>query len=115
MTMLNDSAGELQSIAHPLRTKLHQYIEATYFIRDPSLVAERRAFLNQTIAIAREPFIETTPSHAITDGYHSLPLPEPIRTQFATFAQWQPGIGIFPHPYQHQAAALTAFFAIAAI
>lgn len=100
----------IQGVADALRTRLQRYIEAAYHLRDASVVAERRALLAETGAIAREPFLETTPSYEVGESYGALGLPQPIGAVFDEFAIWQPGIGIFPRPYRHQAEALRAFF-----
>ncbi|MCS6839232.1 MAG: DEAD/DEAH box helicase [Roseiflexaceae bacterium] len=110
--MTEDSSirAGIQDVADALRTRLQRYIEAAYYLRDASVVAERRALLTETGAIAREPFLETTPSYEVGESYGALGLPQPISAVFEELAGWQPGIGIFPRPYRHQAEALRAFF-----
>lgn len=100
----------VQEIADALRSRLQRYIEAAYHLRDQGVVAERRALLAESEAIAREPFLETTPSYELSTQYSKLRLPRVIGTTLDEFARWQPGIGIFPKPYRHQAEALEAFF-----
>jgi len=100
----------IQEMSDALRTRLQRYIEAAYYLRDTSVVAERRALLTETGAIAREPFVETTPSYEAGPAYAELALPSSVGTLLDQFATWQPGIGVFPKPYRHQAEALKAFF-----
>ncbi len=100
----------VQEIGDALRLRLQRYIEAAYYLRDASVVAERRALLSEPGAIAREAFLETTPSYEIVPVYGALGLPRPIGECLDELAGWQPGIGIFPSPYRHQAEALSAFF-----
>ncbi len=106
----NTSIAGIQDVADALRTRLQRYIESAYYLRDASVVAERRALLTETGAIAREPFLETTPSYEAGESYGALGLPQPIGAVFDELASRQPGIGIFPRPYRHQAEALRAFF-----
>lgn len=112
--MLTDlSSGNpagVQEIADALRSRLQRYIEAAYHLRDASVVAERRALLSEPGSIAREPFLETTPSYEIGPAYGALGLPDPIGATLDELAGWRPGVGIFPRPYRHQAEALSAFF-----
>lgn len=110
MTTHPEDYTSIHGVANELRQRLQQYIESAYFIRDPSVVAERRALLQQTHAIAREPFLETTPAYEAMPDYQSLGIPPLIAQTLDTLARWEPGIGIFPHPYRHQAEAFTAFF-----
>lgn len=100
----------VQEIADALRLRLQRYIEAAYHLRDKGVVAERRALLNEPGAIAREPFLETTPSYELGASYEQLGLPGTIGSTLSELAVWQPGLGIFPRPYRHQAEALEAFF-----
>ncbi|WP_162005400.1 DEAD/DEAH box helicase [Dictyobacter vulcani] len=97
-------------IASQLHEGLQRYLEAQYPIRDIGIIQERRALLQEYGCISQQPFIETTPTYAFGDAYNKLQLPDPLSEAFNHFSQWQPGIGIFPQPYAHQAQALTAFF-----
>lgn len=100
----------VQGIADALRSRLQRYIEAAYHLRDASVVRERRALLSAPGEIAREAFLETTPSYELGRRYGELGLPHPIGQTLDELAGWQPGIGVFLRPYRHQAEALEAFF-----
>lgn len=100
----------VQGIADALRSRLQRYIEAAYHLRDVSVVRERRALLSAPGEIAREAFLETTPSYELGRRYRELGLPHPIGETLDELAGWQPGLGVFPRPYRHQAEALEAFF-----
>ena len=100
----------VQEIADALRSRLQRYIEAAYYLRDQSVVEERRILLSEPDAITRKPFIETTPSYALGLPYSKLNIPTAIGDTLSELAGWEPGLGIFPHPYRHQAEALEAFF-----
>ena len=46
-----------------VQTALKDYIEATYHISDPTLVAQRRRLLETVGVIHQEPYIESTPRY----------------------------------------------------
>ncbi len=99
-----------QDVADALRTRLQRYIEAAYYLRNASVVEERRALLSKHGTIAQRPYLETTPSYETGKSYTDLKLPDPVGSILGELATWQPGIGIFPQPYRHQTEALQAFF-----
>lgn len=50
-----------------LRNTLRDYIEATYHIRDPKLIEQRRALLEQPGTIGQVPYVETLPQYVVAD------------------------------------------------
>jgi len=110
VSQMSEVRAGMQEIADALRLRLQRYIEAAYYVRDQGVVQERRALLAEPGAIAREPFLETTPSYELGARYGELRLPRPVGATLDELAGWEPGIGVFPRPYRHQAEALEAFF-----
>lgn len=99
----------VNQVAERIHGRLRRYLEAQYHIRDTHLIAERRGLLAEPGAIAQVPFVEATPSYAVSEGYTSLKLPAAVRQLLDELSGWEPGVGVYP-PYKHQADALEAFF-----
>jgi ATP-dependent helicase YprA (DUF1998 family) len=106
---MSDTDYTVQNIARQMKARLSQYIEAQYHIWDESLVRDRQLMLSEPGVIAREPYIESTPSYLAGEPYATLRLPDPVKAilRAATAAG---GSGIPRIPYQHQASGLEAFF-----
>ena len=100
----------VKQVADGLRQQLQRYLEAQYHARDVGVIEERRALLEETGTIGQEPYLETTPTYKLADPYKQLDLPPIIRDTLAELSTWNPGIGVFEHPYIHQSEALKAFF-----
>lgn len=92
-----------------LHRALRDYIEATYHISHPALVADRRMLLDTDGVIAQRPFFESTPRYRKVRRFRELDgLPAPVMELFRTLSE--PGIGasgplkrlIFDPPYEHQ-------------
>jgi len=98
----------VQQVAEQLHDRLAQYLEARYHIRDEGIINERRKLLEEPGSISQPPFIETTPTYETDEPYKELGLPAPVGEVLSELANWSPGIGVFPHPYVHQAQALRA-------
>ena len=88
-----------------LHTTLRDYIEATYHIRAPSLVARRKALLNEPGVIYQNPYVESTPRYVTGKPFASMPgLPRAALVAYETLSQKQDGAPrlVFDPPYQHQ-------------
>ncbi|OIQ07933.1 ATP-dependent RNA helicase RhlE [Moorella thermoacetica] len=96
-------------VTQELHNTLRSYLEATYHIRDVSLISERRALLNQKGCISQSPWVESTPIYETDRPYSELNLPKATRDLLTELSRLQPGVGVFPKPYRHQARALEAF------
>src|ERR1700687_3683781 len=108
---MTDATYTVQNIARQMKDRLSQYIEAQYHIWDESLVRDRQRLLNEPGVIAREPYIESTPSYVAGQAYDNLRLPEPVKDALrAATSTVEYDTGIPRTPYLHQAAALEAFF-----
>src|SRR5690349_19071205 len=60
---LSDSALTVGQTVQRLHQALQDYIEATYHVSHPALVAERRELLSSTGVISQRPFFESTPRY----------------------------------------------------
>lgn len=91
-----------------LHHALSDYIEATYHISHPILVAQRRRLLNEQGVIHQRPYLESTPRYESGPHFSELGLDPSVLEMFslargngseATFVIHDP-------PYQHQAEAV---------
>lgn len=91
-----------------IRAALQDYIEATYHIGHPALVAQRRERLDEEGVLFRAPYIESTPRYKTTRRFDDLAIPDPAKTLFARMAEGNDRRGplVYNPPYTHQATAL---------
>lgn len=87
-----------------MREALASYIEATYHLSDPKVVALRRKLLAGQ-GIAQTPYIESTPVYSGGRNYQDLALPEGVGAFLTGLADSGEGV-LFNPPYEHQAQAL---------
>ena len=88
---------------------LRTYIEAQYHIRDVCLIRERSRLLNEPGSVAQLPYVEAPPVYEMSATYADLTIPRPAKELLTELAALEPGVGVFPRPYVHQAEALGAF------
>jgi hypothetical protein len=98
-----------------LHAALRDYIEATYHVSHPALVAERRALLNRPGVIAQQPFFESTPRYQKAGYFKDIQgLPQAVLATFAVVSETGPGPDgplkrlIYDPPYKHQLDAVRA-------
>jgi Lhr-like helicase len=99
----------VQQVARRIHSRLLQYLEAQYHIRNPALIEERRLVLEEPGGISQRPFIEVTPSYSVVGSFASLNVPGVIKELLEELSGWK-DLDVFP-PYWHQAKALEDFFA----
>jgi ATP-dependent helicase YprA (DUF1998 family) len=104
--MMAEATG-VHETAKSLAESLRQYIEAQYHIRDEGLVRERHALLQANETIAQIPYVEATQVYKVGVSYESLPIPKAAADALSKLSVM--GLGLYPHPYEHQSQALTAF------
>jgi len=100
------TVGETVSELH---RALRDYIEATYHLSHPLLVAERRDLLKQTGVIAQRPFFESTPRYRKRRLFRELSsLPRPILELFTALSAPRGTLKrlVFDPPYDHQFRAV---------
>ncbi|WP_141593605.1 DEAD/DEAH box helicase [Myxococcus sp. AB056] len=100
----------VNEIAQRIHLRLRRYLEAQYHIRNSAIIEERRILLEEPGGISQRPFIEVTPSYAVTGSFSGLSAPKPVTGLLQELVSWKRGIGVYP-PYRHQADALEHFFA----
>ncbi len=93
-----------------IREALRNYIEATYHIGHPSLVAQRHALLEEEGVLFRAPYIESTPRYKASRSFADLDIPQTAKTLFTSLAHPPQGQSslLYDPPYTHQATALEA-------
>lgn len=103
-----------------LHRALRDYIEATYHVSQPALVAERRVLLEQAGVISQRPFFESTPRYRKMRHFRDIPgLPQPVLDLFTEISKppesdEAPKRLIFDPPYEHQSRAVeTALVGVA--
>lgn len=92
-----------------LHGSLSDYIEATYHISAPSLIAQRQRLLERDGVIHRVPYLESTPKYQTGDIFGSMVgLPPAAQTLFSRLSAPSEGLPrlIYDPPYKHQAESL---------
>jgi Lhr-like helicase len=95
-----------------LHRALQDYIEATYHVSHPALVAERRALLSESGVISQQPFFESTPRYRTLLRFRDIVgLPKAVLDLFDAISRLPsseagPKRLIFDPPYEHQLRAV---------
>ncbi|XHB98865.1 DEAD/DEAH box helicase [Nitratireductor sp. ac15] len=92
-----------------LHGSLSDYIEATYHISAPSLIAQRQRLLERDGVIHRVPYLESTPKYQTGDTFGSMiGLPPAAQTLFSRLSSPSDDLPrlIYDPPYKHQAESL---------
>jgi ATP-dependent helicase YprA (DUF1998 family) len=93
-----------------IRAALQDYIEATYHVGHPALVAQRHDLLEQEGVLFRAPYIESTPRYRTARSFGDLDIPSTAKTLLTSLAHPTGGQSslLYDPPYTHQATALEA-------
>jgi RAD3-like DEAD/DEAH box helicase len=93
-----------------IRAALQDYIEATYHVGHPELVAQRRALLDEEGVLFRAPYIESTPRYTVSRRFAELDIPESARALLDALSHPPGGQAaiLYDPPYTHQGCALEA-------
>lgn len=91
-----------------LHAALRDYIEATYHVSHPTLVAQRRELLEQPGVIHQRPYLESTLRYKTGEPFANLGLPAPVLEIFSAVSFPSGDLRQLIHdpPYQHQAASV---------
>jgi len=91
-----------------LHAALRDYIEATYHMSHPTLVALRRELLRQSGVISQRPYLESTPRYKTGDPFVSLGLPNSVLEIFSAVSSPSGDQQVLIHdpPYHHQAMSV---------
>ncbi len=93
-----------------LHASLRAYIEATYHVSDPGLIAQRRELLDKIGTIRQRPFLETTPRYVSGRHFAEIGLHPVAADMLVALAQSDNNTKSITHdpPFLHQEEALTA-------
>ncbi|RJX20735.1 MAG: DEAD/DEAH box helicase [Desulforudis sp.] len=88
-----------------LHHALEDYIEATYHISNPILVAQRRRLLEESGVIHQRPYLESTPRYKTGVAFRDLGLDPATLEVISAVSKVEGELGLLIHdpPYQHQA------------
>src|SRR5438105_4224711 len=88
-----------------LHGALRDYIEATYHVSHPLLVAQRRQLLDEPGVIHQRPYLESTPRYQTHQSFGELGLDDATLEIFSSLSKSDGELGVLIHdpPYQHQA------------
>ena len=101
--MATTIAETIEQMHHAVR----DYIEATYHISHPILVAQRRTLLEEVGVIHQRPYLESTPRYKPGPAFSGLGLDSAVLEVFSAVSKAEGDLGLLVHdpPYQHQAEA----------
>ena len=88
-----------------LHNALRDYIEATYHVSHPNLVAQRRHILQEPGVIHQHPYLESTPRYKPGAAFRDLGLSAAALEVFTAVSKVEGDLGLLIHdpPYDHQA------------
>lgn len=92
-----------------LHSSLTDYIEATYHISAPSLIAQRKALLKRDGVIHRVPYLESTPKYQSGESFSAMAgLPDAALELFTRLCAPEGDLPklIYDPPYRHQGESL---------
>lgn len=102
------TTATIQQTIDDLRLTLTHYIEATYHISHPAIVAQRRELLGHMGGIFQAPYLESTPRYKSAEPYTKITdLPQAALDALRTLSDSSAGKAvIYSSPYLHQLEAL---------
>jgi len=106
---MQSSGYTLSNFQKELESKLRQYIEAQYHIKNDAFVRQRRELLDIKGTLASEVFIETNKVYRKQKGYNQAGLPDYALTLFETLSKEPTLTGIMPTPFSHQLDSIRSF------
>jgi len=98
----------LREAIETIHSRHSEYIEATYHIRHPRLIKERKGILSQPGNVVTLPWIEATPAYKTGDWIEDMGLPPPVKDLLLKYNS--ENLGVYNPLYRHQAEALKEFF-----
>jgi len=93
----------IQQLHHALR----DYIEATYHVSNPMLVAQRRKLLEEPGVIHQRPYLESTPRYKTAVPFGELGLDSAVLDIISAVSKPEGDLELLIHdpPYEHQAVS----------
>src|SRR5277367_1573112 len=99
----------IQGTIKQLHGSLRDYIEATYHISSPALIAQRKELLDRAGVIYQIPYIESTPRYQSGEQFSAIkglpPAALKAYTALSTPAGDLPAL-LYDPPYKHQSEAI---------
>ncbi|WP_235659076.1 DEAD/DEAH box helicase [Mycobacteroides abscessus] len=91
-----------------IQAALRDYIEATYHIGHPTVIAQRRALLEEEGVLHKAPYFESTPRYQTDRRFDQLELHPAVQTLFGRLTRSEGELAqiLYDPPYTHQAEAL---------
>jgi ATP-dependent helicase YprA (DUF1998 family) len=88
-----------------LHRALRDYIEATYHVSHPTLVAQRRQLLEEPGVIHQRPYLESTPRYKTGEAFRDLGIDAAALDVFSAVSKAEGDLDLLIHdpPYEHQA------------
>jgi hypothetical protein len=80
-----------------LHCTLRDYIEATYHVSHPTLVAQRRELLEESGVIHQRPYLESTPRYKPGAAFRDLGLDEASLDVFSAVTKAQDDLDLLIH------------------
>lgn len=107
---MTDPAPTIAQTIAEMQSALQEYIEATYHVGQPAVIAQRRVLLEADGVIFQAPFIESTARYQASKRFIDLELGDAVQELFASLTDTSGGKKplLFDPPYTHQARALQA-------
>lgn len=99
----------IQETISGLHSALKDYIEATYHIGDPALIAQRRQLLDRTGVTHQIPYLESTPKYQVGERFEDMEgLPSASLAVYDALSKPSPQAArlLFNPPYRHQRDAI---------
>ena len=89
-----------------LHRALRDFIEATYHVSHPMLVAQRRRLLEERGVIHQRPYLESTPRYTTSAPFRDLGLHPAALEVFSAVSKAESDFGLLHDPpYLHQATS----------
>lgn len=107
---MTDPAPTIAQTIAKMQSALQEYIEATYHVGHPAVIAQRRSLLEADGVIFQPPFIESTPRYQTSKRFADLELGDAVHLLFGSLTESSSDKKalLFDPPYTHQANALEA-------
>ena len=99
----------IQETIRQLHSALRDYIEATYHIGSPALIAQRKELLGKAGVIHQAPYLESTPRYQSGAQFAAISgLPKAALTLFERLSRVESELPalLYDPPYKHQSDAI---------
>ena len=100
---MTDHVPTIGETISKIQAALRDYIEATYHIGHPTVIAQRRALLKQEGVLHMDPYFESTPRYQTDRRFDELELDLAVHTLFGRLTRREGGLTqvLYDPPYTH--------------